>query len=156
VSPDHRDSSELKIRAPIAASVRENARAAFLSRWERLGLADVSLEEGRLGSLEAAAREAMEVFRKQQSIDEEVRAHILLARALLMEGKLQEATAEINQAKALWDTTATSEILREGDFIDRDAMATSNTGRYPVSSLTFESGNCRRQPTGTRVRPILI
>ncbi len=29
-------------------------------------------------------------------------AHTLLARALLMEGKLKEATTEIDQAKALW------------------------------------------------------
>ena len=50
-----------------------------------------------------AAREAIEASQKQKSVGTEAKAHTLLARALLMEGKLKEATTEIDQAKALWE-----------------------------------------------------
>jgi len=71
--------------------------------WDRLDLASISLEEGRPGDAEATARETMEALQKQKSVGGEVRAHTLLARALLMEGKLKEATTEVDQAKALWE-----------------------------------------------------
>lgn len=71
--------------------------------WDRLGLADLSLEQGRPQEAEATAREVLEAFRKQKSVGSEVRPHALQASALLMEGKLKEATTEIDQAKALWE-----------------------------------------------------
>lgn len=71
--------------------------------WDRLGLASISLEESRPEDAEAPVREAMEIFRKEKSVYRQVPAHTLLARALLMEGKLKEATTEIDQAKVLWE-----------------------------------------------------
>jgi tetratricopeptide (TPR) repeat protein len=70
---------------------------------DRLSLAAISLEEGRPGDVEAAAREAVEASRKQKLAYLQVRPPTLLARALLMEGKLREATTEIDLAKALWE-----------------------------------------------------
>jgi class 3 adenylate cyclase/Tfp pilus assembly protein PilF/TolB-like protein len=80
----------------------ELGRSADIS-WHRLDLADLSLEEGRPAETEATAREVVDAFRKQKSLDAEADAHTLLAHALLMEGKLKEATTEIDQAKTLWE-----------------------------------------------------
>jgi tetratricopeptide (TPR) repeat protein/class 3 adenylate cyclase len=71
--------------------------------WVRLNIASISLEEGRPQEVGTTAREAIEVFRKQKQVFREAHAHTSLARALLMEGKLKEATTEIDQAKALWE-----------------------------------------------------
>jgi serine/threonine protein kinase/tetratricopeptide (TPR) repeat protein len=71
--------------------------------WGRLRLASISLEESRPAEAEASAREAMEAVKKQKSVSAQASAHTLLARALLMEGKLKEAKTEIDQAKALWE-----------------------------------------------------
>jgi tetratricopeptide (TPR) repeat protein len=70
---------------------------------DRLRLAALSLEEGRPAETEKAAREVVEVSRKQKSVEAQADAHTLLARALLTEGKLKEAMTEVDQAKVLWE-----------------------------------------------------
>ena len=95
--------TEARARYEQALSIHTQLGEANGVAWDRLGLAALSIEEGRPGDVEATARAAMEAFQKQKSVYAEVFAHTLLARALLMEGKLKEATTEIDQAKALWE-----------------------------------------------------
>ena len=95
--------TEARARYEQALSIHTQLGEANGVAWDRLGLAALSIEEGQPGDAEATARAAMEAFQKQKSVDAEVLAHTLLARALLMEGKLKEATTEIDQAKALWE-----------------------------------------------------
>jgi tetratricopeptide (TPR) repeat protein/class 3 adenylate cyclase len=94
---------EARAKYEQARSIHTELKDTATIPWYRLHLGALSLEEGRPAEAEAAAREAIEAFRQQKSVAPEVRAHTLLARALLMEGKLKEATAEIDQAKALWE-----------------------------------------------------
>jgi len=94
--------TEARARYEQALSIHTQLGEANGVAWDRLGLAALSIEEGQPGDAEATARAAMEAFQKQKSVYAEVFAHTLLARALLMEGKLKEATTEIDQAKALW------------------------------------------------------
>ncbi len=95
--------TEARAKCEQALSIHTQLGEANGVAWDRLGLAALSIEEGRSGDAEATARAAMEAFQKQKSVRAEVFAHTLLARALLMEGKLKEATTEIDQAKALWE-----------------------------------------------------
>src|SRR5229473_3517438 len=95
--------TEARAKCEQALSIHTQLGESNGVAWDRLGLAALSIEEGRPGDAEASARAAMEAFQKQKSVYAEVFAHTLLARALLMEGKLKEATTEIDQAKALWE-----------------------------------------------------
>src|SRR5260370_128170 len=94
--------TEARARYEQALSIHTQLGEANGVAWDRLGLAALSIEEGQPGDAEATARAAMQAFQKQKSVDAEVFAHTLLARALLMEGKLKKATTKIAQAKALW------------------------------------------------------
>ena len=95
--------AEARAKYEQALSIETQLDDTRSTSWGRLYLASISLEEGRPAQAEATARETVEVFRKQKSVDGETRAHTLLARGLLMGGKLKEATAELDQAKALWE-----------------------------------------------------
>src|SRR5260370_3170627 len=95
--------TEARARNEQALSIQPQLGEGEGVGWDRVGLAALSIEEGQPGDAEATARAAMQAFQKQKSVDAEVFAHTLLARALLMEGKLKEATTEIDQAKALWE-----------------------------------------------------
>jgi tetratricopeptide (TPR) repeat protein len=95
--------SEARAKCEEALSIYTQLGDTRAVPWSRLELASISLEEGRPADAEATSRETVEVFRKQKLVDLEVRAHMLLARALLMERKLKEATVEIDEAKALWE-----------------------------------------------------
>ena len=94
--------SEARAKYEQARSIRAELGETDGAAQNRLGLAEVSLEEGRPADAEAAAREAREVFRRDKEVFLELGAVTLLARALLMEGKLNEATTEVDQAKSLW------------------------------------------------------
>jgi serine/threonine protein kinase/Tfp pilus assembly protein PilF len=95
--------TEARAKCEQALSIHTQLGEANGVAWDRLGLAALSIEEGRPGDAEATARAATEAFQKQKSVSAEVFAHTLLARAFLMEGKLKEATTEIDQARALWE-----------------------------------------------------
>ena len=94
--------SEARAKYEQALSIRAELGEPDGVAQNQLGLAEISLEEGRPADAEAAAHEAKEVFRKERSVVLELSAVTLLARAFLMEGKLREATTEVDQAKLLW------------------------------------------------------
>jgi tetratricopeptide (TPR) repeat protein len=95
--------TEAKAKYEQAVAIYTELGDTLSNVSDRLSLAAISMEEGRPGDVEAAAREVVEVTRKVKLAYQQVKAHTLLARALLMEGKLREATTEIDLAKALWE-----------------------------------------------------
>ena len=95
--------AEARAKYEQALSIETQLGETVSIPWGRLYLASVSLEEGRPTEAEGAAREAIKASQKQKSVGAQARAHTLLARTLLIEGKLKEATTEIDEAKALWE-----------------------------------------------------
>jgi tetratricopeptide (TPR) repeat protein len=85
-----------------ALAIRNTAGDKLTIAQTQLGLADLSLEEAHSSvEQEAAMRQAIEVFQKQQSRDDETLAWGVLARALLPEGKAAAATEAMQHARSL-------------------------------------------------------
>ena len=61
----------------------------------RLGLAQLSIEQGHAADAEAAARKCKEQFHQQQQADDELTASIVLTQALLAQGKQADAKTEV-------------------------------------------------------------
>jgi DNA-binding winged helix-turn-helix (wHTH) protein/tetratricopeptide (TPR) repeat protein/TolB-like protein len=77
----------------------------------QLGLADLSLEEGHSPvEQEAAMRQAVEIFQKQEARDDETRSQCILARALLAEGKAAAASEAMQHARSLAAKSQNPEI----------------------------------------------
>ena len=66
-----------------------------------MSLADLSIEEGHAAEAQGPLRDALEIFRQQQLPDDELTAHLLLARALLALGNRAEAGKEIHLASEM-------------------------------------------------------
>lgn len=64
----------------------------------RLALAEISIEERRLAEAERLANQAGEEFHKESETDLEAAAHAVAARALLVEGRPEEARTEADRA----------------------------------------------------------
>lgn len=83
-------------------ALRQGTQQEVAAGENRLGLAELGLEEGRPASeAEAIARQAIQLFHNAKVADDEAMADTLLARALLMEGKSAEATRAIDQATGI-------------------------------------------------------
>src|SRR5262249_32659603 len=67
----------------------------------QVALAELSLEEGQPASAQEPVRKALEVFRQQKLSDDELDAHLVLARALLAGGNRVGAQGEIDLAAVL-------------------------------------------------------
>ena len=63
-------------------------------------LAQLAIEEGHSAAAQRPLREGLEIFRQQKLRDDELAAHVMLARALLSVGKRAEAQKEIDFALA--------------------------------------------------------
>jgi DNA-binding winged helix-turn-helix (wHTH) protein/tetratricopeptide (TPR) repeat protein len=82
--------------------IRTSAGDKLTIAETQLGLAELSLEEGRsLPDQEAAIRQAIDVFQKQKARDDETGAWCLLVRALLAEGNAPVAREAMKQARTL-------------------------------------------------------
>ncbi len=64
-------------------------------------LAALAIEEGRYAEVEPLARQAAEEFRRENAPDKEAGAHDVLARSLLGQRRLGDASAAIERAKTL-------------------------------------------------------
>jgi tetratricopeptide (TPR) repeat protein/predicted Ser/Thr protein kinase len=71
----------------------------------RVGLANITIEEGHPAAAEAPPRQAMVEFRAVKDVDDEIGAHAVLARALVLTGKTKDALTEIDAAKSLLSAT---------------------------------------------------
>jgi DNA-binding winged helix-turn-helix (wHTH) protein/tetratricopeptide (TPR) repeat protein len=100
----------------LAAGDTDGARARYdesLKLWRDLGearaaplrlrLAELDLESGQPAQAEAQIRECLGAIQGQKRVRVEIAAHTLLARALLAEGKLDEARQELQRATPMVD-----------------------------------------------------
>jgi tetratricopeptide (TPR) repeat protein len=126
------DFSGARKRYGQALAIRTQAGETLSAAEIQLGLAEVALEEGQAPvEQEAAIRQAIEVFQKQKSRDDEIHAWCDLARALLAEGKTSPATEAVQSARFLaarsqnpevrWQAAMTAASIRK----DYSARATS-------------------------------
>jgi DNA-binding winged helix-turn-helix (wHTH) protein/tetratricopeptide (TPR) repeat protein len=115
----------------------------------QLGLADVSLEEGRSpAEQEAMVRQALEVFQTQKLRDDETLAWGVLARNLLMQGKPAAAKDAMQHARALaaksqnpnirWSNAITASRIEiaEKDFAH---SAAADTARKELATIITKS-----------------
>ena len=82
-------------------ALREGAGEKQAAAETQVALARLTIEEGHADQAEAAMRKCKEQFHREQAGDDELAASSMLTRALLAEGKLQDAKKEIDGAKAL-------------------------------------------------------
>jgi tetratricopeptide (TPR) repeat protein len=68
----------------------------------RLDLGMVAIEQGDPKRAESVAREALELARKDRSAESERSAEIVLANALLAQGRYPEAARETENARSIW------------------------------------------------------
>lgn len=75
--------------------------------------AALSLEENRAPAAEALAQQASEEFRTENSPGQELAARDVLAQALLAQGKVKDASTEVNQAAQLTVTDLSTQLSFE-------------------------------------------
>jgi tetratricopeptide (TPR) repeat protein len=68
----------------------------------RLDLGIVAIEQGDPKRAESVAREALELARKDRNAESESSAEMVLANALLAQGRYSEAAKEIENARSIW------------------------------------------------------
>jgi serine/threonine protein kinase/tetratricopeptide (TPR) repeat protein len=81
-----------------ALALRKEMGAAIDVAESQVSIAELSIEAEHSRDTAAAVREAMEVFRKQKLIEDEIWANAVLARALLAQGKSADAGKELDVA----------------------------------------------------------
>jgi len=81
-------------------TVRNELRDQAGVAESQTSLAELSIEEGHAGDAETLARQTREIFRKQHNFDGDMWTNAVLARALLAQGKREEAVREIEAAGA--------------------------------------------------------
>ncbi|MGA3073557.1 MAG: tetratricopeptide repeat protein [Bryobacteraceae bacterium] len=84
-----------------ALSIRRDLGQQVGAAQSEIGLATLSIEEGRPEAALAPAREVAEVFRINKAPDDEAAAYRIVARALLLEHKASEAIDAIHRAQGL-------------------------------------------------------
>ncbi len=68
----------------------------------RLGLGIVAIEQGDPKKAETVAREALDLARSDRNVESESSAEMVLASALLAQGRYSEAAKEIENARSIW------------------------------------------------------
>jgi tetratricopeptide (TPR) repeat protein len=91
----------------------------------RMSLALLLLEENRAKEAEALARDADDVFQKQDLKEDQISAHAVLAQALLAQGKVLEARKEIDNAKPLLSRSLDTEVRFNFGIVSSSVSANS-------------------------------
>ncbi len=76
----------------------------------RVALARLGIEEGHAADAERDARDCRDEFHKSQLPDDEIEAGLVLASALLAQGKTAEAWSELGKLRALGEKTENREL----------------------------------------------
>lgn len=67
----------------------------------QVAIANITIEQGDPAGAEAPTRQTIVEFRGKKDVDDEIGAHAVLAKALLLTGKTTDALQEINSTKSL-------------------------------------------------------
>jgi eukaryotic-like serine/threonine-protein kinase len=128
------DLATARRRQEEALAIREQLSEKHNAASSRLYLGLLALEERRPAEAEKIARDSAEEFRKELSPGNEAAAQMVLARALLDEGKLTDAQAAISRAAAL--SAKTPDIPLHFDIAITSARI-SNAGNNSSHHLSF-------------------
>src|SRR5262249_43378457 len=120
------DLAGARARLLEAIGIAEKIGAKGQAAQSHLGLAQLDLYEGHARASEQPIRSALETFRQEKMIDDQLQAMVTLSRCLLMQGKVKDAEA----------------ALGEGN----NAVA---HGQNPTVQLTFAIADARVKAAGT-------
>jgi hypothetical protein len=134
-----------------ALVIRTTAGDKLSIAQTQLGLAELSLEEGRSPvEQEALIRQTLDVFQKQKARDDETQAWCMLARALLAEGRAAEETDAMQHAWALsaksqrlhvrWRTAIVAASLKNAEEGSALSSAGSATRKELAAVITKARG----------------
>jgi eukaryotic-like serine/threonine-protein kinase len=134
-----------------ALMIRTTAGDKLSIAQTQLGLAELSLEEGRSPvEQEALIRQTLDVFQKQKARDDETQAWCMLARALLAEGRAAEETDAMQHAWALsaksqrlhvrWRTAIVAASLKNAEEGSALSSAGSATRKELAAVITKARG----------------
>ena len=120
--------------------IRTSAGDKLTIAETQLGLAELSLEEGRsLPDQEAAIRQAIDVFQEEKARDDETGAWCLLVRALLAEGKAPAAREAMKQARTLAAKSQNPEVRwRTAIAAARIETTQKNTAHFTAIAIRKE------------------
>ncbi len=102
-----------------------------------LGLAELAMEEGNSGEARSRTEEALNEFSKEKIIDDQVLAHVMLARTLISESRTAEALKEISLAEQI--ASKSQNRLARIKLSIVSARADEASGRSARAISTLES-----------------
>lgn len=108
----------------------------------RLSLAGLELERGQAAKAETLARQAAEEFTAEKSADNGTQARDVLAKALLAQGKIKEARAEVDQAEKLGATDRTVKL--DYAIINARVLAREGNSSPAIALLRETSANAAK------------
>lgn len=108
---DEADFSGARKMYEQALAIRNSAGDQLTIAETQLGLAELSLEEAHSAAeQEALMRQVIEVFQKQNAVDDEIQAWSILARAMLAQDKAAAASDAIQHARSLTAKSQNPEV----------------------------------------------
>ena len=120
--------SESEQRSKEAVSIQDGLGEKGSAAASRAGLVLVFLEKGEAAQAEAAVQSPIQEFRAEKDVDNESKARLLLARALLEQKKVDQARKEIAATEAL-AAKSSSRTLRLGIQIVAARLGAAAGGR---------------------------
>jgi DNA-binding winged helix-turn-helix (wHTH) protein/tetratricopeptide (TPR) repeat protein len=142
-----------------AKKVYDEALAIRMGRGERsnaaetrLGKAELLLASGSASDSEALARSALEEFKKDNGVEDELKALVLLAQVAVQQGKLTEAKATLAQAAKLAGTNQYPDLFMKSDIVG--AQVLSAEGRLVSAARKVRSTMEEARKAGFYVRQL--
>lgn len=114
-------------------SIRQKLGEADLIAETQVELADLSLDEGHLDQAEPLLRPAIAQFEKEKGDPDAASAYTVLARALLMQGKTEEARKAIQRAVELTSASSDPE-LKLSTAIQRARVEMTDAGQVGTAA----------------------
>jgi ATP/maltotriose-dependent transcriptional regulator MalT len=119
-------------------TMRQQIGASQLAAESQVELADLEIEENHPEQAESLARTALAVFGKEKSDPDSSSAYTVLSRALLMQGKFDEANKAIRRATELGLTSSDPALKLSAAIQQARVQAANSENRSANSAAAFE------------------
>ncbi len=116
-------------------ALRDRAGEKQAAAETRVALARLDIEEGHAAEAEVEMRKCKEQFHREQATDDELAASIMLAQALLTEGKLGDAKKEVQAAQTLATASQNRLVRFQFDLARARVLLTSEQGELPRTQV---------------------
>jgi DNA-binding winged helix-turn-helix (wHTH) protein/tetratricopeptide (TPR) repeat protein/TolB-like protein len=113
-------------------AIRQKVGEADLVGESQTALADLALDEGHCAEAEPLLRPAIAEFEKEKSDPNAVSAYVILSRALLLQGKVEDARKAVERAIEL-NASETNPALKLPAAIQEARVEMANTGEATSS-----------------------